>query len=115
MPGNALPNSSTVRPDPTTGARNSAPWQTWQRQSVVIRPHHVQSSCRSAAERRNRSGPWQVAQRAGVRQRWQASTGKYPALGTCTNTGPAARPVRIVSKASAGNRLCLARGSRSNA
>ena len=57
----------------------------------------------------SRSGPRQCRQRAGRRQRSQATAGTYPARGTWTSTGAsAASASRAASKAAGGMRACAA-------
>jgi hypothetical protein len=74
MPGNARPNSSAVRALPTTTARSVWLPQLSQDHRPPGRPHQRQAgiACPEVAA----SGPWQWPQRAGVRQRAQASTGR---------------------------------------
>ena len=62
-----------------------------------------------------RAGPVHTAQRAGVRQRSQASDAAYPRRGVCTSTGPALEPGATARRATClGIRAARASGSRSS-
>ena len=73
VPGKARPSSSAVRASPSTGARSPRWPHSAHAQASATVPHQRQAG--GVVGPVSASGPWQAAQRAGVRQRSQASDG----------------------------------------
>lgn len=105
-PGKALPSSSAVRSLPTRTDRRPVAEHSGQRQPPARAPHH--EHCGTACAPWRASGPLQAVQRAAVLQRTQATTGRYPARGTWTRTGPSSSPLVMACHAAPGRRAAPA-------